>query len=74
VVERAVEVEKIKNSVTFFANAFAKLKHHRAIVEVFEEENIVQHVLRKVRRFSICVQGLFPLSDKVQGRTALAPH
>jgi hypothetical protein len=45
VVERAVEVEKIENSVTFFADAFTKLKHHRAIVEVFEEENSLQYVL-----------------------------
>ena len=42
VVEGAVEVEKIENSVTFFANAFTELECDWAIVEVFEEENIVQ--------------------------------
>ena len=48
VVERAVKVEKIENSVTLFAAVFTELECDRAIMEVFEEEDIVQHVLRKV--------------------------
>ena len=51
VVARAVEVEKIENRITFFAAIFTELECDRAIVEVFEKENIVQHVLRKVTSF-----------------------
>jgi len=48
VVRGAVEVEEIEDRVAFFAELFSQLELDRAVVEVFQEGNLVQHVLRKV--------------------------
>ena len=46
-VERAVDIEEVEDRVTFFTGLFAELELDRAVVEVFQEGNLVQRVLSK---------------------------
>jgi hypothetical protein len=48
VVEREVEGIEIEDCVALLTELFTELERYRAIVEVFQEEDFVQHVLRKV--------------------------
>ena len=59
------KIDGHENRASPFAGLFAESEFDRAFVEVFQEENSLQHLLRKIRGFCVRLQGLLPITNEV---------